>query len=264
MIRKKINLDVRSTLADGMSITWQERNFIFNLALLPAFLIGLFDITTFLPNFPKNNQIVFFVFALCQWVIGLPFVVGWILFLHGRITRRDNIFHVFKKYVTIWRFMWRNIIFSILLLLVYGAVTSLLFLSAKITPLATNEKISLSLLLLPAVFIAPFFFLSMIDFVLNKKFQPFLLLQHAFHSYGKIFLTLWILAFFFLGIVSGCSIILGVGFATFGIDDVAVLQKIIQNSIALSFILSFLGNMFFFWLSTCAYNIAYRYWQDIN
>ncbi|MGI9461768.1 MAG: hypothetical protein ACR2NY_04255 [Alphaproteobacteria bacterium] len=273
-MRKKIELDIISTLRDAMAVTFQERKFFFNLALLPILLMGFLDIfilpitisqPDLLPNFIDQHQNFYiFLSAVSQWFISLPFVIGWILFLQGDIKRTHSIIKILQKFPILWRFVWRHVVFALLLLVIYGAITGLLLGAINVFSLAINDNITLFLMLLPAVLIAPFMFLATIDFVLNKKFQPWLLVQYAFHSYGKIFLTLWILALLFFGLLSIFSIILGGLLTAFGMDDITNLQDLITTSLSLSFAISILSNIFFFWLSTYAYNISYRYWQNIN
>ena len=265
MPRKKINLNIISSLREGFIVSWQERHFVFNLALLPVLLIGLLDTVVFrVPAWGSDHNLSIFISALSQWLISAPFVAGWILFLHGNITRKQSILHVLKKINILWRFIWRSAAFALILSLTYGAVTALLLLIQKtIFPTATDAH-TMFILLIPLLFVSPFFFLSLVDFTLNKRFQPLTLLQHSILSYGKIFSTLWLLAFIFLGVVSGLSIFLSMFLGVFEVDNPAVLEQIISGSMALSFALSILSNMFFFWFATCAYNISYRYWQNIN
>ncbi|MDI9314340.1 MAG: hypothetical protein QM529_06685 [Hydrotalea sp.] len=265
MAHKKIDLNIISSLREGFIVSWRERHFVFNLALLPVLLIGLLDTVVFrLSAINADHDLGIFVSTLSQWLVSVPFVAGWILFLHGNITRKQSIIDVFKKINILRRFVWRSLVFGFMLSLAYGVLAALLLLAQNTVRPNLGDARTMFLLLTPLVFVAPFFFLSLIDFVLNKQFQPIKLLQHSFHSYGKIFSTLWLLAFIFLGIMSGLSIILSMFFGVFEVDNPAMLAQIIDSSMALSFALSILSNMLFFWFATCAYNIAYRYWENLN
>ncbi|MCX8515887.1 MAG: hypothetical protein ORN57_02705 [Alphaproteobacteria bacterium] len=275
MSKRKVQLAIAPTLREAIIISWQERRFIFNLALLSAILIAGVDILigrisnvygaeAFTTSAPLSQQLSVLGLALLEWVIGIPFVIGWVLLLNDNITRRASIITVLKHINIIWHFLWRSLIFVFCFALCGIALGSLGVFLLRFTPFALAEKYQWMLPLTMLIFSAPFFFLSFIDFILNKEFEPLLLIRHAYHSYIKIFLTLWILLLLFSTILSLLTLVITMLLAMVSSNNIAQVQENIQHSMAFSFLFSFVSNLFFFWLCTASYTIAYRYWRSIS
>lgn len=259
------------TIGASFQQLWQERQFLFHLAFIPSILASVVEVV--INQFFKNQTyLVLGSVALSQWIFGISFWVGWTLFLHGKFQRTTPIIKIITQFRIQWRFIWRFLTFALIFTFIIAILLTIgnlfeQYILQKI-PNWNSADYKPLFLTLPILLTTPFFFVALVDFILNNKFQPLMLIKNAYASYGKIFITQWLLAFiFFITIAAATFLIFAIGqiiLQLLQVNNAEVISSVVSSSLSLSFLVSFLLHILTYGISSCQYFVAYQYWKNFK